>query len=409
LSDTQASPPPRLLVVGAGYVAAAMSFLNVASYLFTALAARRVVPGVFGEVTALMGILLVGSVASLGLQTATARRLAVSRHADERARLVLAARRTGVQIGLGTSALLIALSPLLVPVLSLDSWVPGALVAATLLPLCLFGAQAGVAQGLGSWGRLSGLYVASGVGRLAFGVAGALLLPTATGVLLGVLVGAYLPVILGWSLLRVRQAPVGGVAQTRGIAAEVRRETAHGGHALLAFFAMTNADAILARVVLSEHDSGLYAAGLIVAKAALFLPQFVAVVAFPALARSGDDATRRIATLVVATLGIGAAVGTWLLPQLALVFAGGDRYAEVQGLLPLFAIEGAVFALVNLLVYDALAEESRSVIVLLWGIVAAVVAVNLAVVDTIAGLVSTMVVAGLCASTGRLLARGSSR
>jgi Kef-type K+ transport system membrane component KefB len=51
----------------------------------------------------------------------------------------------------------------------------------------------------------------------------------------------------------------------------VRRETLHGAHALLAFFAMTNADAVLARVVLDEHASGLYAAGLIVAKAALFL------------------------------------------------------------------------------------------------------------------------------------------
>ena len=48
MTDTQASRTPRLLVVGAGYVAVAMSFLNVASYLFTALAARSVVPSVFG-------------------------------------------------------------------------------------------------------------------------------------------------------------------------------------------------------------------------------------------------------------------------------------------------------------------------------------------------------------------------
>ena len=413
VTDTQAQGMPRLHVVGAGYVAVAMSFLNVATYLFTALAARSVVPSVFGEVTALMGILLVGSVAALGLQTTTARRLAVSRDATERAQLITAARRSGLQIGVGASLLLLALSPVLVPVLALEHWTPGALVALTLLPLCLFGAEAGVAQGSGSWGHLAGLYVASGLGRLLFGTAGALLLPTATGVLLGVLLGACLPVLLGWSLLRgpaargrrTLRGATSRPAAERAVGTELLRETLHGAHALLAFFAVTNADAVLARIVLSEHDSGLYGAGLIVAKATLFLPQFVAVVAFPALARSDSPSTRRIATLTVAGLGAAAALGTWLLPTLALVFAGGDRYADVQSLLPLFAVEGAVFALVNLLVYDALAAESRGVIALLWLILAAVVTFALLAVDTVTGLVLTMIVAGLCASTGRLVSR----
>jgi O-antigen/teichoic acid export membrane protein len=281
----------------------------------------------------------------------------------------------------------------------------------------LFGAEAGVAQGSGSWGHLAALYVASGLGRLVFGTAGALVLPTATGVLLGVLLGACLPVLLGWSLLRAsaaagRRAPGAATHRpktVRAVTTQVLRETMHGAHALLAFFAVTNADAVLARIVLSEHDSGLYGAGLIVAKAALFLPQFVAVVAFPALARSENPATRRIATLTVAALGMAAALGTWLLPQLALVFAGGERYADVQGQLPLFAVEGAVFALVNLLVYDALAAESRGVIVLLWLILAAVVAFALLAVDTRSGLVLTMIAAGVCAGGGRLVSRRTVR
>jgi O-antigen/teichoic acid export membrane protein len=408
MSDARSTTKARLPVVGASYVAAAMSFLNVASYLFTALVARRVVPGVFGEVTALMGILLVGSVASLGLQTTMARRLAVSREGPGRTQLVGVARRAGIQIGLGATAVLLVLSPLLVPVLSLSSWLPGALVALTLLPLCMFGAQAGVAQGLGHWGQLSALYVASGVGRVAFGIAGALLIPSATGVLLGVLVGACLPVLVGWSVFRKQRPRADRASAGHAVTtAQVRWETAHGAHALLALFAVTNADAVLARVVLSEHDSGLYSAGLIITKAALFMPQFVAVVAFPALARKRDAATRRIATLIVAGLGAAAALGTWLLPQLALVFAGGDRYAEVQHLLPFFALEGAVFALSNLLVYDALAAESRSVIVLLWLILAGLVATTLIVVDSITGLVLTAMVAGLCTSVGRLLPRAA--
>jgi hypothetical protein len=66
-----------------------------------------------------------------------------------------------------------------------------------------------------------------------------------------------------------------------------------------------------------------------------------------------------------------------------------------------------VFALSNLLVYDALAAESRSVIVLLWLILAGLVATTLSVVDSITGLVLTAMVAGLCTSVGRLLPRAA--
>ncbi len=62
------------------------------------------------------------------------------------------------------------------------------------------------------------------------------------------------------------------------------RELGQNSQALLAFFAVTNVDVILARNVLDNADSGLYAGGLILTKAVLFLPQFVVVVAFPDMA-----------------------------------------------------------------------------------------------------------------------------
>ena len=40
---------------------------------------------------------------------------------------------------------------------------------------------------------------------------------------------------------------------------------------------------IVARNVLTDHDAGLYAGGLILTKAVLFLPQFVVVIAFPSM------------------------------------------------------------------------------------------------------------------------------
>ena len=54
----------------------------------------------------------------------------------------------------------------------------------------------------------------------------------------------------------------------------------------------------MARAVLPEEQAGLYAGGLIMAKALLFLPQFVVVVAFPSMSKQG--ASRR-------TLAPGAA------------------------------------------------------------------------------------------------------
>ncbi|CAN5132438.1 hypothetical protein BH24ACT12_BH24ACT12_20100 [soil metagenome] len=108
---------PRRLVVGAGFVAVAISFMNVTTYAFTALVARSVAPSVFGEVTALMGILLVGSVAALGLQATTARRLATC-PADQRAHLTRDAARATVVIGSSATLLVLVLSPLLLQVLA---------------------------------------------------------------------------------------------------------------------------------------------------------------------------------------------------------------------------------------------------------------------------------------------------
>ncbi len=53
---------------------------------------------------------------------------------------------------------------------------------------------------------------------------------------------------------------------------------------LLAFFALTNLDVFLARNLLSAEDSGIYAAGAILTKSCLFLPQFVIIIAFPSIA-----------------------------------------------------------------------------------------------------------------------------
>ncbi|MGH3453966.1 MAG: lipopolysaccharide biosynthesis protein [Nocardioidaceae bacterium] len=392
----------RSRLAGAGMVAVSITAMNVATYSFTLVAARLLAPAHFGELTAMMGIVLVGNVAALGLQATTARRIATRRTDDEQAAVIDAARRATWIAAATVAAVILALSPLLQAALDLTSWWSMLLVALTLVPLTVFGTQAGVAQGSRRWSRLSLLYAVMGAGRLVCGTAAAAIDATPSVVMVGVFVGAAVPVAVGWPLLRPSPPPVG----PRAVESESARptdsravlvETLHGSHALLAYFALTNADALLARVVLSPHDSGIYAAGLIVTKACLFLPQFVTVVAFPDLAQARDTRTRRIAAGLIAALGGAVVAGTWLLPDLALAFVGGDEYADVQDLLPLFALEGSVFALLQLLLYDALARRSRVITVGLWTALAAATVVVLTSVDTVAGLpvVMTSAAAGV--------------
>ena len=88
------------------------------------------------------------------------------------------------------------------------------------------------------------------------------------------------------------RAPAARPATTTSSARSCGRPSATR-QALLAFFALSNADIVVARNVLDGHDAGLYAGGLILTKAVLFLPQFVVVVAFPSMATRRASAAGR--------------------------------------------------------------------------------------------------------------------
>jgi O-antigen/teichoic acid export membrane protein len=184
------------------------------------------------------------------------------------------------------------------------------------------GGQAGVLQGERRWGSLAAIYLAVGLGRIAFGAGALVLRPDTFGAMLGYTVGAFAPEVVAAFALR-RRRPVEPSAASHPFG-HVLRETAHNSHALLAFFALTNVDVIIARTVLDERQAGLYAGGLILAKAVLFLPQFVVVIAFPSM--SSARSARRMNLIALAmVLGIGLAVvlGVLLLSGLAVTFIGG--------------------------------------------------------------------------------------
>ena len=336
-----------------------MVVMNIAMYGFTVVAARLLLPHDFGAVTALLGIILVGSVASLGLQASVARRLAVA--PDQHDQIVTAARQVTVVAALAVGALVALSTFVLTPVLRLEHHGLVALCGLTLVPLTAMGTQMGVAQGSRRWGAFVAVNLASGLGRLGTGGVALLIDRSPTAAMIGIAVGAWMPVAVGAGLLRTGSKQ--GVAALRRT---LGREALLGSHALLAYFVLSNIDSLIARNRFDAQDSGLYASGLILAKAALFFPQFVSVVVFPDLARDGSSRARLRAVALVGAFGALAVGCTVALPQIALVLVGGDQYAEVGDSLWLFALSGSVLAIVHLLLFDALARHAHGIVVMLW-------------------------------------------
>jgi O-antigen/teichoic acid export membrane protein len=369
--------------------------MNAAAYVFSLAAARILIPEDFGAVTALLSILQMGIVASLGLQAAAARRIAVA--PERRAETVGVVLRSTTFASLAVGAVAVALTPALVWALHLDSVWPALLCAATLMPLTAMGGFLGIAQGWQRWHVVTAVSLAAGFGRLLAGVVALLISPTVAGAMVGIAIGAWMPVVVGLATVGFRPArehppsPQGGTPSRR----PVLREALSGTHTLFAFYVLCNLDALIARNRLDAHDAGLYAGGLILTKAALMAPSFVGVLLYPRFATDETAASRRLAVSVVAACGLVATVATALLPQIALLLAGGRQYAEISRGLWLFALAGSVWAIVQVLLLDSLARRSSGVAILIW---AAVIMLPVLVVITDVGVTGLILIVGMIAA-----------
>lgn len=389
---------------GGASIAVAMGIMNIATYGYTVAAAHIIGPEAFGAFSALMGVLLVVNVLSLGLQATGARR--ISADPDN----VATIERVVLGVSYRSAAVLalvcLALSPVFNTVLRLESLPTAMLVSLAVAPLTLMGGQAGVLQGERRWEPLALVYLAQGVGRVAVGIGFMAVWPTEFAAVLGVALGAWLPVLVGAVALRT---PRHDTPPDTGSAVDLLREVGGSSQALLAFFALSNVDILIARAVLDNDLAGLYAGGLILVKAILFLPQFVVVIAFPSMATRGATRGTLLKSLAVAmALGLCGLVGTLVLPDLALVFVGGSDFAAIKDRLWVFAIVGTVLAMIQLLLYAALARQQWRAVIMIWTTLIAVLALS-PTVDSVTSLVTLVclldgaLLVGLTA--GALLAR----
>jgi O-antigen/teichoic acid export membrane protein len=336
------------LARGGSLVAPALTLVNIVGYILTVAAARVFDKSTYGELNALLGVLLVLSVPALALQAVVARAIA-RRPAGEapgtRERLLL---QRCVVVGLGVSALLALLSPLLAAFLhtgiSQPLW-----VALQLLPFAVLSGAMGVLQGAERFKALALVIVAQAVGK-GLGIVPLLLDGSTDEVLAALAGGMFLTVAVALMVLR---------PEARGPAPEDLpgpRDLLLAISGLLALLVLANLDVLLARNVLSGDQSGRYSAGAVLAKAAFWLPQAVAVVVFPRL--SDAELGRKVlqkAVLVVTALGALEVLGCLVLAKPALEITFGAQYGSLSGIAPLWVLQGASLSIVQLLVYRAIA------------------------------------------------------
>jgi len=330
---------------------------NLLSYLLLLAAARRLGTADYAELVTLLNLLLIGSVPSFALQAVAARRVATG-SAD-------GLLEAGATIGVGAALLTAALSPALVAFLYLPGLAGPLLVALAMPGTALQGLCQGVWQGER---RLPGLAVATFVGtagRSGAGLIGLFLGGTSTSAVAALAVGVSLPAagcVLALPELRRRG---------RHALASLVTEASHASHAYGVFLLLSVSDVLLARHVLSTSAAAVYAAGSVLTKASLWLPQSVANVLFASLTDS--DRHHRVfarAAAGVAGLGLAVVAGSWLLSGLVTEVVGGGRYPQLRQDAWLFALLGGCLAVLQFTLVAGLALRNVVVTALIWATVA---------------------------------------
>ena len=352
------------VVAGAGAVAVGASLANALGYVLTVAGARLLGPEEFGAFGALLALVIVGNVAALAVQ-------ATSASATARRETVTSTVRSGVALSGIVGAGMAALSPLVAAFLQLSSVVPALAAAVAIAALTATAPALGVIQGRERFRTLAVLVAGQAGLRVAGGLAGMAVRPTAAGALVGIAIGLLLAGVAAWFVAR---PPIGG-ATRRATGAAVRSTLASGGM-LLGFVILSNADVVLARHVLSAQDSGLYAAGSVFTKIAFWLPQFVPLVAFPALT---DPRRRRGAVRLglLTVLGCGGILvaGATVLAGPAVAIVAGSEYEDLTPWVGGFTALGALLAVAQLLVYARLASGDRLTTGVIWVVLGSYVAI----------------------------------
>lgn len=342
-------------------VPAALVLANLLSYVLLLTAGRRLDRVDYGELLSLLAVLLVASVPALAMQTLAARRTAVG---STGAGLF----RGAVVIGACSTAALLAATPMLRAFLHLHTSA-GLLVVVGAVPgLTALGTQQGIAQGARRFGPLAALVMATVGGRSVGGLIGLWAGLSSTWCLVGAAAGITLAA-------GIAVAPSLSLRQRRGDTPPMRDliiEALHAAHGHGAFLLVSGIDVLLARHVLTGGAAGTYAAGSVVTRAALWLPQSVAVLMFASFTVRGRH-RRAYARAAggVAVMGAVTVAGVAVLGRFTVSVVAGARFHVLDDSLWIYATIGASLAVLQLSIVAGLALRHPGRIAIIWGVAVA--------------------------------------
>ncbi|MGH2867853.1 MAG: hypothetical protein ACRDNK_09845 [Solirubrobacteraceae bacterium] len=342
------------------------------NYGSNVLFSRVLNPVGYGELTSLFALSVVLAVPTGAAQTVIAERIAVyaAEGRMERVRYLIRHALAHVSvIALGAGVIYIIASPLVVNLLSLRHEgvalaLAPVLMLAFVLPLAL-----GVLQGLERFTAYGLLLLAIAVSRIGFGLPWASVEHGAGGALGGQAVGMVVVLAAtGW-LMRGLVIGRGTGAATAGLKRTPDARTLSASAAFLGFAVLSNLDLILAKIMLSPYNAGVYAALSTIGKVIIFLPTSIAVVMVPnaAKAQVGGSSARvlRLSALLVGATSVLAAIPAIVAPHLIISVMFGSKYlSAVNGVLPM-VVAGAGLAMTYLLVVYSVAINDRRWMMLL--------------------------------------------
>jgi O-antigen/teichoic acid export membrane protein len=340
---------------GGLYLFIATSVANVLGFGYQIVMARLLSPEAFAVLTALFGILILESISSQVIQSATAKLAAQYRARDEEAALHAFVRRWAVRVGAGAAAvgLLVAvLSGLIAAALALPA-LSVALLGLTLFLALVFTFGLGLLQGLARFVWMGTALIAQAGGRLAVGVA---LVLAGLGVD-GAFTGATAAIAISLVVVAVPLVPLFRAARGSTVTHELgpaeTRFFALSAVVLLAYAALTNIDAVLARSILRPEDAGAYAGAITMGKIVLFAPIAIGFLLLERTARAharGEDTDRALylaLAFVLATSGV-VAVAYIVLPEFLVPLVVGSQYPDTAKIVGTYGLAALANALLNL-------------------------------------------------------------
>jgi len=370
----------KRLIQGVIVVGAGLAVPQVLAYAASVIAARLLVPADFGAFGAMQGITQIGAPIGLAIQAIAARRLvknSQNKHHD--------LLKFGLEIAIAVMVATLIISYPLSFIFNIEYLVL-VLTIGALAPFVFISTQLGIAQGKEFYLKLAGIYIVFGIGRRVSAIVGLIVYAELISVGIGFFGGTLLSAIVAHFILGNSKK-----FWRTDRAVQSINELWKATQALFALYVLVNIDVLLARIVLTPEESGIYTVGMLVAKIAFFMPQAITVVLFPKMGQN-DSSALRLAVLGTSLIGTGYIAVTYFASEFVVNAISGSGYSELYSEVWLFAIEGSLFAVLQVLLYGRIAREDTKVSILLWvGSILAVISVWLIPSDTVVTVVSALI------------------